>query len=187
MGVRDIQQALKVELDNISGKIDDHHMYYAVKPAVEIQKESPEWVSEWVARRVATGSLWHETWRQLIKSIPSSLQNELIARAETEDLTKVRPGGIIPVLSATADVISRRASGKDSAKFEASLLEAPARNTNWNMRSSGNLAIFFVRLRRTSLSAGYLSGFRRLLICCVLTSSLESSAAWGAKISIYEM
>ena len=52
---------------------------------------------------------------------------------------------------------------------------------------SGNLAICFVRLRPTSLSADYLSGFRRPLMCCGLTLLLESLAAWGAKMSIYEV
>jgi hypothetical protein len=106
LGVPKIGELLKSELTKISGTIDDHNLFYAVKPALELlQKESADWVSTWVAERVASGALWRDSWFSMIKTIPDSLRDGLLERAESEDLSKTRPGAIIPVLAATADAI----------------------------------------------------------------------------------
>lgn len=95
---------LKEELGKIAGKMDDHQAYFVVKPALEIvQAADPEWVSVWVAERVAAGSLWHDTWMKLITTVSADLREALVRRLETEDFQHAPHGNIIRVLAVAAD------------------------------------------------------------------------------------
>ncbi len=95
---------LKEELGKVAGKIDDHQAHFVVKPALEIvQAADPEWVSAWVAERVAAGSLWHDTWMKLITTVPADLKEALIRRLETEDFQHTPHGNIVGVLTVAAD------------------------------------------------------------------------------------
>lgn len=95
---------LKEDLGRIAGKIDEHQAHFVVKPALEIvQAADPEWVSAWVAERVAAGSLWHDTWMNLITTVPADLKEALVRRLETEDFQHEPHGNIIRVLAVAAD------------------------------------------------------------------------------------
>jgi len=95
---------LKEELGKVSGKIEDHQAHFLLRPALDIvQATDAEWVSAWIAYRVAEGSLWHETWIKLITSVPEELKEELIRRLETEDFKHAPPRNIVNVLAAGAD------------------------------------------------------------------------------------
>ena len=74
-----------------------------LRTALEIiQKRDKQWVSEWVAARIASGSLWHESWIRFVTSIPQALKDELLDKLTNETLEH-RDRQIIAVLSAVAD------------------------------------------------------------------------------------
>lgn len=104
LGETDISEQLKDELSKLSGKMEDHG-HFVIRPALDIVRgKDAQWVSHWVAQRVADGSLWHENWHKLITSVREQLKESLLRRMESEDFKRTHFGGIIAVLSAGSDV-----------------------------------------------------------------------------------
>lgn len=105
LGVQELGQQLKGELNKISGKVEDHWGDFIIRPALDIVRvNDASWVSGWVAERVADGSLWHESWGKLITMVPEKLKEGLIQRLQSEDFKYAHVGNIITVLVAAADV-----------------------------------------------------------------------------------
>jgi hypothetical protein len=78
--------------------------HFVIRPALDIvRKAEPDWVSHWVAERVADGSLWHENWVALITRVPEDLKERLLHRIESEDFKYAGLGGTISVLVAGSD------------------------------------------------------------------------------------
>jgi energy-coupling factor transporter ATP-binding protein EcfA2 len=104
LGKDDIVDQLKDELGKVAGKTDDHAQF-VIRSALDIVRlTDAQWVSHWVAQRVADGSLWHEDWKRLITSVPEDLKETLLQRMEREDFKHVQYDGIIAVLAAASDV-----------------------------------------------------------------------------------
>jgi hypothetical protein len=104
LGETNVIAALKDELLRLpTGKMEFYDEN-ALRTALGIiQARDTEWVSEWVAARIASASLWHERWLEFISNIPENLKNELLDKLGTEKLEH-RDRQIIAVLSAVADL-----------------------------------------------------------------------------------
>lgn len=104
LGETDIAEKIKQELTSLPlGKIDDASEY-VIKPAINIVRRSdPQWVSHWVAGRIVEGSLWRESWINLVKNIPEDMKERLLQKVGGEDLKHTHTRAIIPVLAATSD------------------------------------------------------------------------------------
>jgi hypothetical protein len=68
-----------------------------------VWQSDKEWVSEWVARRIVLGFLWHESWVSLVTNISSTLRRELLDKLVNETPDH-KEGRIISILSVVADV-----------------------------------------------------------------------------------
>ena len=103
-GETNVVAALKDELLRLpAGKMESYDEN-VLRGVLEIIRETDkQWVSDWVAARIVSASLWHERWPEFVSSIPQTLKNELLDRLATEKLEH-RDRQIIAVLSAVADV-----------------------------------------------------------------------------------
>jgi len=99
-----VPEKMKDELTQLqSGKMSNLNEF-VIKPALDIvRKTDPQWVSHWVAGRILDGSLWRESWINLVTSIPEDLKEKLLERIGAEDLQHTHTSKIIAVLAATAD------------------------------------------------------------------------------------
>ena len=51
-----------------------------------------DWISVWVAERIASGNLWREHWIGFVTSVPEDLKQQLLDRIEEEDIQQARRG-----------------------------------------------------------------------------------------------
>ena len=102
LGETDIAEKVKHELTILPpGKIGDAGEY-VIKPAINIlRKTDPLWVSYWVADRILDGSL-HESWINLVTSIPEDMKERLLQKIGEEDLQHNHKRHIA-ILAAIAD------------------------------------------------------------------------------------
>lgn len=89
-------------------KIDHDQMKdlgeFIIKPALEIIcRTDPQWVSHWVAERVADGSLYYDHWCTFISMVPKSIITEWFDKLASKDLKYQRPSSINQLLSVGAD------------------------------------------------------------------------------------
>jgi hypothetical protein len=61
------------------------------------------WVTNWVVDKLLSGALSAEEWMPMMDGISTSLRNELLNRAMTENLTEMRMPGVIPLIRRFAD------------------------------------------------------------------------------------
>lgn len=82
-------------------KLDLHY----IRPALEyLKKTDPAWISEWVANRIAEGTLYrHEEWLPFVTVIPDDLVETYLHRLATEDLRNSYFEGMVAVIVARAD------------------------------------------------------------------------------------
>lgn len=105
LGAPNLVEQLKTDLGSVAWKIDNNRAHYVIKPALDmIWAKDASWANDWLAEKVADGSLWHESWGKMITAVPERLKEELLRRVETEDFKHAPFGNIISVLTAAADV-----------------------------------------------------------------------------------
>ena len=78
---------------------------YFIRPALEFLHDTdPAWTSEWVAIRIAEGTLYgHEEWLPFATVIPEDLVEKCLHRLETENLKNSHFEDTIAVIAARAD------------------------------------------------------------------------------------
>ena len=104
LGATGIEERLKEELAKCGAEQAKQLSGYHLKPVLEMLKAvDPQWVSNWVAERIADNVLWHEHWVTYVETIPDGLRERLLLPLESEDLKHARFGGGISVLAASAD------------------------------------------------------------------------------------
>jgi hypothetical protein len=104
LGAPNLVEQLKIDLNAIAGNIDNDRAYHVIRPSLEIVRATDAaWVSDWLANKIADGSLWHESWEKMIIAIPAGLKNDLLHRLESEDFKHAHIGNILSVLTASAD------------------------------------------------------------------------------------
>ena len=62
-----------------------------------------DWISAWVAERIASGSLWRERWIGFVTSISDEMKQQLLDRIEGEDIQQARRGDPAALLGVVAD------------------------------------------------------------------------------------
>jgi len=68
-----------------------------------IRAEDPDWVSSWIATRMADGTILGDSWAKLITSIPDSLRDELFAAASSGELGHPQKSSSITLLTINPD------------------------------------------------------------------------------------
>jgi hypothetical protein len=105
LGDTSILDKLKEELVLVpAGRIQDHHSEYVVRPALEmIGRQDPDWVSDWVARRIADDSLRREGWINLVMQVPEDLREKLLKGIAEEEPERIRTSEIASLVPVIAD------------------------------------------------------------------------------------
>jgi len=105
LGDTSVSEKLKEELALVPpGGIQDHQSEYVVRPALEIiRRRDPEWVSNWLALRIADGSLRREGWINLVAHVPEDLREKLLEGITEEDPQRIRTSEIANLLPVIAD------------------------------------------------------------------------------------
>lgn len=105
LGDTSVSETLKEELVHVpTGRIQDGHREYVIRPALEIiGKRDPEWVSYWLAGRIADGSLRRESWINLVTHIPEDLRAKLLEGITAEDPQQIRTSEIASLIPVIAD------------------------------------------------------------------------------------
>ncbi len=79
LGATGITDKLKADLEQVTGRIDNHYAHFVITRAVNIVRQTDaSWTSAWVADRVASGSLWHEPWEKMVTGVPEQLKQVLM-------------------------------------------------------------------------------------------------------------
>jgi hypothetical protein len=104
LGGANVSSQIKSNLDECPPETVKKLGEFVLKPALDIvRRTDPEWVSQWVAKHIVEGALWHEEWITLVRNVPKELKEKLLHRLETEDLQNTRYHGSASVLAASAD------------------------------------------------------------------------------------
>jgi hypothetical protein len=101
LGERRLAEIIKDAMTALSGSELSKIGSPTVKHALEyIGRTDPEWESDWVAIRIAEGSLWDpKYWLPFVTCVSDDLTDKLLTRLETEDLRKERIDGLIFAVS----------------------------------------------------------------------------------------
>ncbi|PIR21168.1 MAG: hypothetical protein COV45_00040 [Deltaproteobacteria bacterium CG11_big_fil_rev_8_21_14_0_20_47_16] len=104
LGETGIVDGLKTELENLDRTKMKDIGEFVIKPALDIiKKTDPQWVSHWVAERVADGSLWFNHWSAFITAIPEKTMTDWFQKLSSEDLEYQHHTHINELLSVGAD------------------------------------------------------------------------------------
>lgn len=104
LGDANIAPQLKETLNRLPDKITEAWALHAIQHALEILRlDESDWVSHWVATRVASGALWHDHWMAFVSTVPAELIETSVRRLESEDFQHSHFGGLIAVVAAGAD------------------------------------------------------------------------------------
>ena len=68
-----------------------------------IRGDDPDWVSSWIATRMAGGTVWGDSWAKLITRIPDTLRDELFAAASSGELEHRKRSSSITLLTINPD------------------------------------------------------------------------------------
>jgi hypothetical protein len=103
LGDSDTPARLKTELGALPAALVRELSDHALRSAVDMLRHTdPQWLSAWVTQRIIEGALWRDSWLSLVSEIATSLREQLLRRACTEDLRQSSGQGVIAVLKATA-------------------------------------------------------------------------------------
>ena len=87
-----------------SGPIQDYQSEYVIRPALNIiRARDSKWASDWVARRIADGSLRREEWIDLVSEIPPDLRQDLIHMIAAEEAAQIKTAEIVSLLPTISD------------------------------------------------------------------------------------
>ena len=102
LGEVDLAGVVKAAMAALS-RDDIRARSHSVRPALEyLGAIDPAWVGEWVASRVAEGSL-DEHWLSFATTIPDDVVERCLQRLETEDFSYRRFEGMVRVIAARSD------------------------------------------------------------------------------------
>jgi len=105
VGAEHISEGMKEDLSRWPSERVADADQLLLKSAVDVvRKADPQWVSHWVAARVADGFLWADQWTAFISTIPEALKRGLLDKISDENSERNDTRGAIAVLVATADL-----------------------------------------------------------------------------------
>lgn len=105
LGDAGVSERIKEELALVPmGRISDHDSEYVIRPALNVIRAGDyQWASDWLARRIADGSLRPEGWLDLILQIPEDLREKLVHGIADEEPAQIRTAEIMSLLPIIAD------------------------------------------------------------------------------------
>ncbi|MEK6337531.1 MAG: hypothetical protein AABM67_21635 [Acidobacteriota bacterium] len=105
LGNASVWEKIKEELGLVpSGRIQDHDSEYVIRPALNIiRARDSQWASDWLARRIADGSLRREGWIDLVLQIPEDLRERLVHGISDEEPAQIRTAEFVSLLPIIAD------------------------------------------------------------------------------------
>jgi cation transport regulator ChaC len=135
---------LKETLDRLHDKITEHWMQQAIRRALDILRAGDaEWVSHWVAGRIASGSLWSEHWKPFVSTVPTELVDGSLRKLETEDLKNAHFGGLITVIAAGADAKLASRVFSNLRGLRQTITAAPEQRHDFEWQSERQLETLF--------------------------------------------
>jgi hypothetical protein len=149
---------LKETLDRLPDKITEHSVQHAIRQALDILRPAEaEWVSHWVARRIASGSLWPEHWKPFISTVPAELLEAGLRRLESEDLKHAHFGGLIAVIVAGANANLAARVFSDLRRLRQTITAAPDQRHDLEWQIERQLETLFRDLPLDAAVEGLLS------------------------------
>ena len=130
LGDADTVARFKSELGRLPGDIAKELGGHSLRPALDlVQRSDPQWVSDWVAQRIAEGILWPDHWLSFVTALDASWTDQLLRRICTEDLHQSRSGGVIAIVQAiatagTASTLFAELRNREDAVFAGTASEA---------------------------------------------------------------
>lgn len=105
LGAADVLERVKEDLSIWPSKRIADTDESLLKSALDLVRTAdPEWVSLWVADRIAAEFLWAGRWGEFISKIPEKLKRELLDKISDENSERNDTRGAFAILVATADV-----------------------------------------------------------------------------------
>jgi hypothetical protein len=127
VGGTDLAPEIKEALSKLPSQLNDHQQHLVRSALALLGSNEKDWISVWVAERMASGNFWREQWIGFVTSIPEELKQQLLDRIEGEDIQQARHGDPAAVLAAVADIpMAQRLFGRLCA-VRKELLEDPDR------------------------------------------------------------
>ena len=109
-GADDDVQGLRDDLADWPSDFDHHRDELLGRALGTVAASDPAWVSAWVGRRIASGSLIPERWARFLTVIPDAFKEQLYAKLSGQELQAPEAHAVTAVVSAIADVdLIRRA------------------------------------------------------------------------------
>jgi hypothetical protein len=126
-----ISAAMKQTLGNWPASKPGDGSEWLLKSALEIvQKDHPQWASEWTAEHLIGGSLFGDHWVSLVSSIPAALSSTLLETLSDPRRTSSNRQAIVSVLAATADAALATNAFSHLCKVRADISTTVSTNDN---------------------------------------------------------
>ena len=103
VGAMNLAAEMKDALSMLPSQLSEVHQHLVRNSLAHLGSSDKDWVSVWVAERIASGTLWSEQWIGFVTSIPDELKQHLLDRIEGEDIQQARRGSPAAVLAVVAD------------------------------------------------------------------------------------
>ncbi len=104
LGGKQIDERIKAELEGLDKKQLEAGNAGPTKWALdELRESDPQWVSEWLARKVLEGSTRFGGWSEMVSQIPAAERDHLSARFTNELLDANEKQRVLSILATTAD------------------------------------------------------------------------------------
>jgi energy-coupling factor transporter ATP-binding protein EcfA2 len=135
LGVQQIAERMKTELDGLDKKQLEAGNAGPTKWALdELRESDPQWVSEWLARKVLEGSTRFGGWSEMVSQIPAEERDRLLERFTNELLDANEKQRVLSILATTADEgLVARVFDK-ACEMHRELMIGPSRDmAKWNL------------------------------------------------------
>ncbi len=134
LGVKQIAERMKVELEGLDKKQLEAGNEGPTKWALdELRESDPQWVSEWLARKVLEGSTRFGGWNEMVSQIPAAERDRLLERFTSELLDANQKQRMLSILAATADEGLVARVFEKACEVHRELMIGPSRDmAKWN-------------------------------------------------------
>jgi hypothetical protein len=134
LGVKQITERMKAELDGLDKKQLEAGNAGPTKWALdELRESDPQWVSEWLARKVLEGSTRFGGWNEMVSQIPAAERDRLLDRFTNELLDANEKQRVLSILATTADEGLVKRVFERACEIHRELMIGPSRDVaKWN-------------------------------------------------------
>ena len=134
LGVTQIAERMKNELDGLDKKQLEAGNAGPTKWALdELRESDPQWVSEWLARKVLEGSTRFGGWNEMVSQIPAAERDRLLERFTNELLDANEKQRVLSILATTADEVLVARVFERACEMHRELMIGPSRDmAKWN-------------------------------------------------------